>query len=791
MKKNQSLTQLICLLVFSLITQMAGPPVAQAASQFNQRQAIAIKPQDRLAVTWGHTCVITSEGFVRCWGLNEYGQLGNSSTTFSPSPVYVHNLDPNVRAITAGFYLDSIHTCALTSVGGVKCWGGNQYGQLGDNSTTDRDHAVDVSGLSKDVTAISAGGRKTCAITASGGVKCWGAGQLVPIDVPGLSQGVVAIDVNIDHSCVLTTGGGVKCWGQNDSGQLGDNSTTYSGSPVDVFGLDHDVIAISTGSSFFRGHTCALTTIGSVKCWGQNNQGQLGDNSTIDRYTPVEVSGLSQGVTAISAGSYSTCALTSVGGVKCWGRNDSGELGDNSRMDRHIPGDVSGLDTGVIAIRTGLDQACALTAVGGVKCWGGNEKGQLGTGSEESHILFPQSVVGFQKAKSISAGGFHTCLVTEINSTKCWGGNAFGQLGDGSKTDHAYPVDASRLDAIYLSGSLSMSSRQTASGTFHTCVHTIAISHNGFRESPNQLDDVKCMGSNERSQIGSINNYQSHSYGDSESTAGGFHSCALVYRVGVMCWGYNASGQLGNNSTTDSTTPVVISGLDVYLTAISAGGEHTCALGVSGGVVCWGNNGHGQLGDKSRVDRHIPVAVSGLSQGVAQIAAGGTHTCALTKEGAVKCWGWNEKGQLGDNSTVDRSTPVDVVGLGRGVKAIAAGGHHTCALTGGGGVKCWGYNESGQLGDGSRTDRSTPVDVVGLSQGVSAIAAGLYHTCALGEMGWVKCWGLNNSGQVGNGEVGNTILRPANVSGFEGFPSSKLPAAYLPALFNSVEGPVP
>ena len=245
---------------------------------------------------------------------------------------------------------------------------------------------------------------------------------------------------------------------------------------------------------------------------------------------------------------------------------------------------------------------------------------------------------------------------------------------------------------------------------------------------------------------------------------GSDHTCALTSGGGVKCWGGNASGQLGDGTTTDKLAPVDVSGMTSGVSAIAAGYFHTCALTSSGRAKCWGLNDYGELGDGTTANRLTPMDVSGLISDISAIAAGGAHTCALTSSGGAKCWGWNKYGQLGDGTTTDKLTPVDVSGLTSGISAIAAGVAHTCALTSSGGAKCWGWNKYGQLGDGTTTDKLTPVDVSGLTSGISAIAAGFYHTCALTSSGGVKCWGANSYGQLGDGTAWRTT--PVDVVGF-------------------------
>jgi alpha-tubulin suppressor-like RCC1 family protein len=234
----------------------------------------------------------------------------------------------------------------------------------------------------------------------------------------------------------------------------------------------------------------------------------------------------------------------------------------------------------------------------------------------------------------------------------------------------------------------------------------------------------------------------------------------------VKCWGDNTSGQLGDGTTTQRTTPVDV-GLGGSASILSVKGSHACVLMTSGTVKCWGLNDTGQLGNGSTTNSSTPLPVQALPNGVNAIDAGGNSTCALVSGGSAMCWGANGQGQLGDGTTTNRSIPVKVAGLS-GLAAIASGGYlHTCALTSGGGVKCWGYNISGQLGNGTTSAGSSkPVDVKGLASGVQAIATqGAQYSCALLVSGGISCWGANSVGQLGNGTTTDSSV-PVEVVGF-------------------------
>ncbi len=383
-------------------------------------------------------------------GSNLAGTVAASSGTTLYSFVVDVAAAPSTK-VAARISLGVNHTCAVTAAGAVKCWGMNEFGELGDGTSTDRLRPTDVSAMSGGAIAVSAGGSHTCALTTTGGVKCWGKNQqgqlgdgtlvnrLTPVDVSGLSSGVTAISAGVDHTCALTSAAGIKCWGSNYWGQLGDGTSTNRPTPVDVSGLIGGVSAMASGYA----HTCALTTAGGVKCWGMNQSGQLGDRTIANRLTPVNVSSLSGGVMALVTGYNHSCALTTTGGVKCWGANYAGQLGDPTLGYNLVPGDVSSLSGGASAIAPGVgDHNCVLTTAGGIKCWGANGDGEVGSGTASLNQPTPIAVVTLNSGVvAVAVGSGYTCALTILGGIKCWGLNLRGELGDGTTTGRLTPVD--------------------------------------------------------------------------------------------------------------------------------------------------------------------------------------------------------------------------------------------------------------------------------------------------------------------------------------------------------------
>lgn len=564
-----------------------------------------------------------------------------------------------------------------------------------------------------------------------------------PAPVQALGDGGLSlISTGASHTCGVTAAGAAKCWGSNSIGQLGNNSLTSSAAPVQVQGLTSGVTAISAGQT----STCAVVS-GAVKCWGSNSNGQLGTSGSYS-LVPVSVSGLSSGVTAISVGNAYACAVQD-GAAKCWGANN-GRLGDGTSADATAPVQVSGLTSGVTGISAGNAHTCAVVS-DSARCWGTNGSGQLGDDSTTSSLT-PVAVVGLGAGvSSISAGGNHSCAVVS-GGAKCWGSNSHGQLGNNSKTQSTVPVDVSGL----CSGAT-----VAAAGFNHSCALVSSAALCWGRNTPGFL-----LGNNSDASSAfvpvAVTGLSEGVTALSAGSGGGVgHTCAVV-SGDARCWGGNNVGQRGDGVGGTAVAPAAVSGISSGLTSVDAGSAHSCGV-VAGAARCWGSGTSGQLGNGTTISSTVPVPVSGLTSGVSAVAAGGNNTCAIVS-GSVWCWGRNLYGVAGPSGIGSSKTTPALIGGLTGVTGISVGDDHACAIDSGA-AYCWGRNSIGQLGVGTTSNTSTPIPVAvqGLGSGVTAISAGAFQTCAV-VSGSARCWGRGGEGQLGRGSTTASSV-PVQVTG--------------------------
>jgi alpha-tubulin suppressor-like RCC1 family protein len=390
---------------------------------------------------------------------------------------------------------------------------------------------------------------------------------------------------------------------------------------------------------------------------------------------------------------------------------------------------VAGFQEGSIYTNTTLSSSlemdshtCAILDNGDLKCWGSDVKGQLGDGGSNTNTNAPSSTAidlgTGRTAVAVSAGDRYTCAILDNGDLKCWGWDYYGQLGDGGTNTDTNAPSSTAIDL----------------GTGRTAV---AVS------------------------------------------AGSYHTCVILDNGDLKCWGRDNHGQLGDGgSNTDTNTPsstAIDLGTGRTAVAVDAGDYHTCAILDNGDMKCWGYDFKGQLGDGgSNTNTNAPSSTAidlGTGRTAVAVSAGAYHTCAILDNGDLKCWGWDDYGQLGDGTNTDTNAPSSTainLGTGRTAVAVSAGAYHTCALLDNGDVKCWGRNNYGQLGDGgTNTDTNAPSSTaIDLGTGRTAVAmsTGETHTCAILDNGEAKCWGRDLFGQLGDGGSNTATNAPSSTT---------------------------
>ena len=566
--------------------------------------------------------------------------------------------------------------------------------------------------------------------------------------------GITKVATSWYHTLGLKSDGTAWSWGYNAYGALGDGTTVDKPTPIQVPGLT-GIVGVAAGQY----HSVAVKSDGTVWAWGYNGSGQLGNGTTTGTTSPLQTI-LLTGITAVAAGESHSLALKSDGTVWAWGYNGYGQLGDGTTTQRTSAVQVTGL-TGVIAIAAGANHSMALKSDGTVWTWGYNGYGQLGDGSTTSRSGIV-TVSGLTGVIGIAGGGYHSVAVKSDGTVWAWGLNTYGELGNATTTQQLTPVQAGAAVSNFTNLTA------VAAGIYYS----VALKSDGTRWA---------WGHNDYGQlgIGSTNDsvipvqslacntttlpHVTASPWTARLSASQTHSLALKSDGTVWAWGRNEDGELGNGTTIDQHTPVQAS-IPMSVSQVATGWYHSLALGTDRTVWAWGYNGEGQLGDGTTSARPTPVRAGTLS-GVVGVSAGQYHSVAVRSDGTVWAWGYNTNGQLGNGSTNQSNSPVQAI-LISGVIAVAAGDYHTLALKSDGTVWAFGYNGYGQLGDGTTTQRTSAVQVLGLT-GVIAIAAGYNHSLALRNDGTVWGWGYNGYGQLGDGGTASQsgIVRASGLTG--------------------------
>ncbi len=814
-----------------------------------------------------HSMALKTDGTVWAWGYNAQGQVGNGTTTQQLTPVQV-SVVTNVTSITAG----GSSSFALGSTGTVWSWGNNGNGQLGIGNTTSRSTPDQISGLT-GVTAVSGGGSHTLALLGDGTVKAWGHGQYgqigdgtstqrtSPVAVIGLSN-VVAIAAGGTHSLSLSSDGSVWAWGYNGSGAIGDGTLTTRTSPVVVGGLPA-IVAIGAGSQ----HSLAIAADGSVWAWGRNVDRQVGDGTAVNRTAPVQIAGpdmmwkIATPVLSLASGLYSTVQTVT---VTCT---------DPDAVLRYTTDGTEPTETATVIVSGGtvsVDQSLTLK----VRGWKpGAVSSELVVGNYELKVIAPglspasgvyasaQAVtlssatpsatftyttdgtepavssaaygsgIAVSDTRSVKARAYRTGWTPSVSTTASYwisagtvatptitpaGGTLttaplvaitctspgatirftldgtdptvgspryqFPFLIDASATvkarafmpGYAASAIASATYSLDAAGQTGMPLIVPGGGRFATAqvVHITGPVGSTLRYTVTGVDptdtDTEVPVSGDltmgHSQILKVRAWLTGSDPSAVRRAdfvitgaiasGRQHSLALASDGQVWGWGRNSEGQVGNGSGLPTvTTPAAVL---TNAVAIAGNGWSSLAVRADGTVWNWGQLAAGQSSG-------VPVQVPGLTE-VAAVAAGWNHALALKRDGTVWAWGANATGQLGDGTTTIHTTPAPVLGLS-GVTSIAAGDGFSLAVQGdgasGGLVWAWGLNTTGQLGDGSLLTRLFPVRVIGLDT-AAQVAAGMAFGVARMADGTVRVWGDDDSLQLGDMTVA-TLTVPVAV----------------------------
>lgn len=670
------------------ITRSSPVQVAAFSTTFSQAPKLVSTSWSKISVGPSHVLAIKSNNTLWAWGINTNGQIGDGTTISRSSPVQLGNPGYTWNEAIAGIN----YSVGLRGDGLLFAWGLNSSGVLGDLNagTTARSSPIQI-GTSSWV-AVSAGGTHVVAIRSDKSL--WG-------------------------------------WGLNTSGQLGTGDFLARSSPVQISTSSWSIV--SAGNT----HTTAITTNGKLFTWGDNTIGTLGYTTPAQSYFSW---------TSVAGNSNFTVAIRNDGLLFAWGINTNGQLGDFTTINRSSPVQI-GTSSWLMVSSEGF-QGCvhAIRSDGTLWGWGLNTNSTLGLGDVISRSS-PVQVSGGGSWIKVSTGQVHTIALKADYTLWGWGLNNFGTIGDGTTINRSSPVQIGN-------------SSWTNISVGYRAHYAIRLDGKLFAwgwNSEGQLGLGDTISRSSPVQIGSGNWINIFAYGEGGGSSGFVHAITVDNKL--FAWGVGTSGQLGYNDLISRSSPVQI-GTNSWVSIRAFAGAYVNPLGIQsdGSLWAWGTKSNLMLGEFSNAS---------YTYSWSQVSAGPSHAAAIRSDGRLYTWGLNSSGQLGNSTTVNTSSPVFITvttgNAGEYWNRVSVNGLRTVGILSNGTLWAWGSNAGYLLGDNTTVNRSAPVQITSVSESWNNVSAGLSHSLAITSLGKLYAWGNNTTQQLGIGSTDTLRSQPVQI----------------------------
>lgn len=721
-----------------------------------------------------HTCLIQQDRKTLCWGLGTNGMTAQGDFENKSYPSKIKNPENNPDLKFKKISTSIHHSCGLDTTNKIWCWGWNNEQQLAQDKTEFENSPI-------------------------------------PLEISWSNNNkpqFLDITTGWWHSCGLDMTGQTWCWGHNDNGQLGNNSLEDSFIPV----ATHQNLLNNNGFLKFQKisagwkHTCALDVQNQIWCWGRGHEGQLGFENPNRVFVPTKINhdpentGQNLSFIDLEVRDETGCAIDHNHQLWCWGNSEFDQLGINRRPFSRLAVKIdhrpfNNNDPLLFKkVSPSTEHICGLSLNNKIWCWGNNVVGNLGNNSKVSSPV-PQTIHSRNNLRftHLSSGRYNNCALSFEGELWCWGPDYGGKLGNKDKGASIIPERIPIVINPPEEESLTCNLNDGNCSSNYTKLTATGGSICGLTQE-NQL---WCWGSNSENQLGiasinySILPRHLNSISELEPTPdfidvsmGNLHTCAISDDNKGWCWGKGEYGQLANGESGDagiqSEYPSQISapanlGRDLSLTQISSGVFHSCGLDDENKIWCWGDNEYGQLGTRNNELANLPTKIDhdplelGNELNFTAVSSGNYHSCGLDTENKIWCWGYNQSGQLGISNNDDTNQPTkinhDPQNTGNEIEFIYlnASRNHSCAIDFFNKAWCWGLNNSYQLGISEDLDESNlPIKIDHLPDGFQdevsfqLIHSSYTNSCGIDLENRLWCWGKDENGKLGNGEISIT-----------------------------------